>query len=121
MSQTKEHVDVITKEELVKQLGFVQVVNVLEPKWYSLGIIAGSKKIPLAELGTRLSELDQSKPVVTYCASVECSASSEAAKQLVAKGFKVKAYEGGVKEWKEAGLPMDEVAAKAKSSGCQCD
>jgi len=35
------------------------------------------------------------------------SATKKAAEKLVAKGFKVKAYEGGIKEWSEAGLPTD--------------
>ena len=116
-------VNTITKEELLKQLGSVQVVNVLDPKWYSLGAIRGSKKIPLAELDQRVGELDKSKEVVTYCASVECTASSEAAKKLAVRGFKVKAYEGGIKEWKTAGLPTEPEPSAARvvsGSSCKC-
>ena len=108
----------ITKEELVKKLGKVQVVNVLSPDWYKLGMIKGSRKIPLSELDQRTKELNKSKEVVTYCASTQCSASSEAAKKLAAKGFKVKAYEGGIKEWTEAGLPVEETKVASGSSCC---
>ena len=91
----------------IKNNDGVQIVNVLSPEHYGKGFIKGSKKIPLEQLDSRLGELDKTKEVVTYCASSECSASMKAAEKLAAKGFKVKAYEGGIKEWSEAGLPTD--------------
>lgn len=102
-------VQTITKDELSKALGTVQVVNVLDPKHYELGLIQGSRKIPLADLDRRAGELDKAKEVVTYCASDQCSASKQAAEKLATQGFKVRAYEGGIKEWKEAGLPLESV------------
>lgn len=117
-TKARPNVATISKEELSKKLGKVQVVNVLSPEWYSLGMIKGSKKIPLSELDKRAKELDKSKEVVTYCASTECSASSEAAKQLAVKGFNVKAYEGGIKEWTSAGLPVEKGETKSSSSCC---
>ena len=116
-------VKTITKEELSEKLKKgepVQVVNVLSPEWYKLGVIQWSKKIPLSELDKRIKELDKSKEVVTYCASSQCSASMEAAKKLAAKGFKVKAYEGGIKEWTEAGLPVEKEKAGAASGSSCC-
>ncbi len=100
----------ITKEELNKKIQGnepIQIVNVLDPKDYSLGFIKGSKRIPLDQLDARLGELDKSKEVVTYCAGSACNASKHAAELLVGKGFHVSAYEGGIKEWKEAGLPTE--------------
>ncbi len=113
-------VEAITKEELVRKMkeGKVQVVNVLDPEWYKLGIIQGSKKIPLDKLDKRLGELDKSREVVTYCANTQCTASSEAAKKLAQKGFKVRAYEGGIKDWSEAGLPMEKAKASQSSESC---
>ena len=111
----------ITKDELKQHLSSVQVVNVLDPKHYGEGMIQGSKKIPLAELERRLGELDKTRPVVTYCYSPECDASSKAAVLLAGKGFTVRAYEGGITEWKAAGLPTEPaapVAAGARSSCC---
>ena len=83
------------------------MVNVLGPQFYNLGVIPGSKKIPLNELDERTRELDPSKEVVTYCASSQCTASKLAAEKLLNQGFHVKAYEGGIKDWKEAGLPTE--------------
>lgn len=97
----------ITKDELNKKMQAgeeIQIVNVLSPDKYSLGFIKGSKRIPLEQMDVRASELDRSRLVVTYCASRECNASNAAAEKLAAKGFNVRAYKGGIKEWKEAGL-----------------
>ena len=110
VSAPKADVKLMTKEELNKKIlgnDSVQVVNVLDPQYYNLGLIKGSKRIPLDKLDSRMNELDKSKEVVTYCASSECNASKKAAALLAGKGFRVSAYEGGIKEWKEAGLPTD--------------
>jgi len=109
-TSTKPNIKTITKEELaqkIKNVQPVQIVNVLDPKFYNLGFIKGSKKIPLDQLDSRLGELDKNIEVVTYCASYDCPASGQAAEKLLTKGFRVSAYEGGIKEWRVAGLPID--------------
>jgi len=106
----------ISKEELARKLAedpSLQVVNVLEPKSYHLGFIRGSKRIPLSALERRTGELHKDREVIVYCASHECHASRDAAKKLEALGFRVRAYEGGIKEWKEAGLPVEAEAHAA--------
>lgn len=113
-------VQTITKEALKVQLGKVQVVNVLEPKWYELGFIKGSLKIPLSQLEQRAGELNKSQPVVTYCASYSCDSSTKAAQWLAAQGFDVRAYEGGIKEWTAAGLPVEGATAKAGAAAGSC-
>jgi rhodanese-related sulfurtransferase len=100
----------ITKEELQTRLGspFMEVVNVLAPPAYEKIHIKGSIHIPLAELRAgRWKELDSSKEIVVHCSSYSCNASREAAEFLESKGLDVRAYEGGIKEWAEAGLPME--------------
>ena len=107
---TKTAVRTISKEELsakIRKGESVQIVNVLDPEYYKLGIIKGSKKIPLDQIDQRLGELDKKREVVTYCANTKCTASRMAAEKLSAAGFDVKAYEGGAQEWVEAGLPTD--------------
>ncbi len=118
MAMGKRHkaypdVKTISKEELAEKIksgSGVQVVNVLDADYYKLGMIQGSLRIPLVQLEKRVNELDKTKEVVTYCASYQCGASSKAAHLLAGKGFNVRAYEGGIKEWKEAGLPTEAVA-----------
>jgi rhodanese-related sulfurtransferase len=100
----------ISKDELSEKLGspWVVIVNVLTPDAYEKIHVKGSVCIPRKELEEgRWKELDSSKEIVVHCSSYECKASKEAADFLEAKGFDVSAYEGGIKEWAEAGLPME--------------
>ena len=70
-----------------------------------LGTIAGAIEIPLAELVTRLDELDEERPVVTYCAGGYRS--SIAASVMRAEGFRdVSDLLGGYAGWVAAGLPV---------------
>lgn len=110
----------ISKEELKRKIdggGNCQIVNVLSPEYYHLGFIKGSLRIPVAELEKRSGELDRSREVIVYCASSECHASRLAAEKLDQLGFHASAYEGGIKEWKEAGFPI-EADKEACSSSC---
>lgn len=105
----------IRKEELAGaiQASRVQVINVLEaPKKGRLRLIAHSRHIPLSELEARLGELDRGRDVVVYCKNRECPASLKAARLLAERGFHVRAYEGGIEEWVQAGLPTDADAKK---------
>ncbi len=100
----------ISKEDLKRRIDNrerLQIVNVLSPDYYHLGMIKGSSRIPLADLEARAWELDKSREVIVYCASSECDASKKAAEKLSHLGFDVTCYEGGIKEWKEAGYPTD--------------
>jgi ArsR family transcriptional regulator len=106
----KTAVQSITREELSRKLTArerVQLINVLEPEHDKEGMISGSWKIPLAQLDRRMDELDKSREVIVYCASYACPGSRQAAELLGDYGFNVKAYYGGLKEWKEAGLPTE--------------
>ena len=97
-----------TKEELQKKLAAgAVVINVLDPQFYNLGSIKGSIKIPVAELTKHMGELDKKKEIITYCKGTECTASLDGAKILSKAGFHASAFEGGLTEWKKAGLPME--------------
>jgi rhodanese-related sulfurtransferase len=100
----------ISKNELVSKLGTDGeiVVNVLESPSYEKIHIKGSISIPLSQLKAgRWTELDKNKEIVTHCSSYTCDASREAAEFLETQGFKVKAYEGGMREWAESNLPTE--------------
>ncbi|MBI3841393.1 MAG: rhodanese-like domain-containing protein [Thaumarchaeota archaeon] len=100
----------ITKDEVLEGLGSgdLVVVNVLKKEAYNRIHIRGSISIPRNELEAgRWQELDRGNAVVVPCSSFSCGASKLAADFLETKGYRVRAYEGGTKEWAEAGLPMD--------------
>ena len=100
----------ITRDELVAELkaGDVVVVNVLAKPAFDKIRIRGSISIPRSELmAGRWAELDKLRAVVVHCSSYSCGASKDAAEFLEGKGFDVRAYEGGIKEWAEADLPVE--------------
>lgn len=101
---------VITKDELHDRLlrgEELQVLNVADPRHHTLGMIMGSLKIPFAELARRATELVRSREVVTYSSDCACDRPRMAAEMLAKKGFKVRWYDGGIREWAAAGLPVD--------------
>ena len=100
----------ISRGELLAKLGSdnIVVVNVLAKPAYDKIRIRGSVSIPKSELvAGRWAELDKGKEVVVHCSSFQCGASREAAELLEAKGYSVRAYEGGIKEWAEGDLPVE--------------
>ena len=101
----------ITKEELKDKLdnkGLI-LIEVLSEEKYKDEHIKGAINIPLKKIGMEARErLKKDDFIVVYCSNYDCSASPTAAKKLTDLGFEnVYDYEGGKKEWKEAGLPME--------------
>lgn len=82
----------------------VQIVDVREDDEWRAGRIDGAQHIPLAQLPTRLDELDRDRPVVAVCRSG--SRSGHAASFLGRQGYDVANLEGGVKAWVAEGLPL---------------
>ncbi|HSH50833.1 MAG TPA: rhodanese-like domain-containing protein [Bacteroidales bacterium] len=101
----------INRDELKEKLDHneVKLVEVLDKEAYNKEHIKGAMNIPLERIGTeakdRFAKDDQ---IVVYCSNFDCSASPTAAKKLDGLGFKnVYDYQGGKKDWKDAGLPME--------------
>lgn len=64
-----------------------QLVDVRTADEFAAGHIDGAVNIPLADLATRMGEIDSTRPVVVYCASG--SRADAAATQLCAAGYRV--------------------------------
>lgn len=84
-----------------------KVINVLPKDSFTKESINGSKNVPFKDNADFAAQIEsitggKDKPVTLYCASSECSTSSDAATALETAGFsKVAIYEGGMKEWTE--------------------
>jgi len=87
----------------------VKLVEVLDEDAYKAEHIKGAINIPLERIGTEAKDkFDKNDEIIVYCSSYSCSASPTAAKKLESLGFNnVYDFEGGKKEWKDAGLPME--------------
>jgi len=104
----------ISREDLKKKLDSGESLQLLDVRGkeccYDNGHIPGAISMPLNELEERApKELDKSKPVVVYCGSFTCTLSPRAAHLLETHlGFKdVADYEGGIKDWAEAGYRVE--------------
>jgi rhodanese-related sulfurtransferase len=84
------------------------VVDVSEPAEFAAGHIAGSKNLPFGELQAKLEGAVKNKqlPVILVCPTgARASRLVGAAKKL---GYgHVQALSGGLKAWREAGLPLE--------------
>ncbi len=94
------------------QSGSPAVINVLDEENFRERHIPGSQNIPVttSNFASRVEEVAGSKerPVIVYCASTTCDASSKAAKQLELSGFtQVYDYEDGIDAWANANLPIE--------------
>jgi rhodanese-related sulfurtransferase len=87
--------------------GKTTVVDVRSAEEFAKGHLRDAKNIPLADLSTRIGELDKAKArsVVVVCQSG--ARSDKAARQLAAAGFgDVVSLDGGLSAWQAAGLPV---------------
>ncbi len=84
------------------------VVDVSEPAEFAQGHIVGSKNIPVGEVESKLEGAVKNKqlPIILVCPTgARAARLVGAAKKL---GFaNVQAISGGLKAWREAGLPLE--------------
>jgi len=72
--------------------------------------IRGAKTIPYTEVVDRRKELLKYKEIIIYCKEKTCVASKKVASALkMLNAPNVKVYEGGIVEWMENGLPVEEL------------
>ena len=85
--------------------GLVTVLDVRPPKESAAGHLPGAIDIPIRELEQRLAELPRRREVVAYCRGPDCLMSCDAVRLLRRKGLKAGRRQGGLPEWRLAGLP----------------
>ena len=115
LEKQEDSMQTIDRETLKRSLdkgSDLAILNVLPKDYYSKEHITGSDNIPLEgetfekDVESKVGSKD--KPIVVYCASTECPASRNAAEKLEKAGFtNVRAYEGGMQDWKDANYPVE--------------
>lgn len=83
------------------------LVDVREGPAYAHSHVGGARSIPLAQLETRLADLEKSKavPIIVYGGDKEVS---RAIKLLRSNGFpRAVGLQGGLEAWSAAGMPVD--------------
>lgn len=81
------------------------VLDVRTDAEYQEGHVPGAVLLPLADLGTRMTEVPKNRPVYVICRSG--SRSAQASAQLVKAGYtQVINVDGGMNAWTAAGYPV---------------
>ena len=99
----------------LRENGKLQFWNVLTDEYFNGELIPGSRRVPLDRVGREAHEAGLAKDaeVVVYCAGPHCPQSVYAAEKLQALGYtNVRAYEGGLEEWKALGRQVDYVGER---------
>lgn len=103
----------ISWEELVKRMKdnpdfiLVDTIGKYDGNTYK---IKGATTIPYPEVIDRRNELTSHKEIIIYCKHKDCVASKKVALGLKLLNIQnVKVYEGGIDEWVEHGLPVENV------------
>jgi rhodanese-related sulfurtransferase len=99
----------VARDELVRRLqdGHVLVLDVRPEGEYAAGHIPGAVSMPHDQLAARLAELPQGADIVAYCRGRYCVFAPDAVRLLRARGFSARPLEGGLPDWRHAGLPVN--------------
>ena len=86
------------------------IIEALPKQYYEAEHLPGAINIPHDTIQLNATQLipNKQQTVVVYCASAECKNSHIAAETLRQLGYtSVYEYSEGKKDWKEAGLPLE--------------
>jgi rhodanese-related sulfurtransferase len=98
----------VARAELSRRLrdGQVLVLDVRPEAEYAAGHIPGAVNVPHDQLAARLAELPGSTDIVAYCRGRYCVFAPDAVRLLRASGFSARLLDGGLPDWRLAGLPV---------------
>lgn len=97
-------------QERLKQGNSLHFWNVLTDGYFKGEMIPGSRRVPVDTLGREVAEAQSAKgeEIIVYCGGPTCPQSLQAAQKLTDLGYtNVRAYEGGLEEWKNAGNKIE--------------
>jgi ArsR family transcriptional regulator len=105
----RDGLEPVSREELLARTrdGLVTVLDVRPEDEFASGHVPGAINVPLAQLRKRLTELPGEREIVAYCRGPWCVLAFEAVALLRRHGRAARRMEGGLPEWKVAGLPVE--------------
>jgi len=91
--------------------GTITAVDTLDDVHYNDGHIPGATHCDYEKMSPDCLPADKTTPLVFYCAGGMCPVSRMAAEKAIDYGYtQVAIYEGGIKGWKAAGMPVEKAA-----------
>ncbi|MFB9731033.1 MULTISPECIES: ArsR/SmtB family transcription factor [Ornithinimicrobium] len=102
-------VDEVDRDELLRRLAADEVVllDVRPAEEFRAGHIEGARSVPFDQVEAVLADLGPDREVVAYCRGAWCVMASDAVRLLRASGRAARRLEGGMLEWRQAGLPVE--------------
>ena len=104
----RDAMEPVTREDLMARMrdGVVTLLDVRPPEEAAAGRLPGAINVPLAELEERLSEFDPNLEIIAYCRGPWCVLAFEAVAKLRKRGLTARRLDGGLPQWRAAGLPV---------------
>lgn len=104
----RDSLEPVSLDELKGRIksGLVTVLDVRPDDEFNKGHLPDALNIPLSELRKRLSEIPRKHEVIAYCRGPWCVLAFEAVAFLRERGHTARRLDGGLPEWKAAGLPV---------------
>lgn len=102
-------VDELGRDELMRRLKAAEVVllDVRPAEEFRAGHIAGARSLPFDRVAAALDEIDPHQEIVAYCRGAWCVMAHDAVRLLRGAGRSARRLEGGMLEWRQAGLPVE--------------
>lgn len=109
----RDSLEPVSKKELAARVkdGLVTVLDVRPEDEFASGHVPGAVNVPLAQLRKRLTELPKRQEIIAYCRGPWCVLAFEAVALLRKQGRKARRLDGGLPEWRIAGLPVETSAS----------
>jgi rhodanese-related sulfurtransferase/DNA-binding transcriptional ArsR family regulator len=86
--------------------GEVLLIDVRPVEEFEAAHIAGARSVPMSALDDLAAELPAGAAVVAYCRGPYCVFADDAVRILRERGVDARRLEGGLPEWRAAGLPV---------------
>lgn len=104
----RDGLEPVGRDELLERAraGTVVVLDVRPRDEFRAGHIPGALSVPIEELAARIAELPPDQEVVAYCRSAYCVLAYRAVELLRERGRKARRLDGGLPEWRAAGLQV---------------
>lgn len=104
----RDALEPVAFEQLRERLadGLVTLIDVRPADEFADGHVPGAVNVPLAELESRWADLPREIEVVAYCRGPWCVLAFEAVALLRDRGLSARRLDGGLPEWRRAGLDV---------------
>jgi rhodanese-related sulfurtransferase/DNA-binding transcriptional ArsR family regulator len=104
----RDALEPVRREELLARAeqGNVVILDVRPAQEFASGHIPGALSVPLDQLGAALARLPKRTEIVAYCRGPYCVLAPQAVERLRASGYQARRLDGGLPEWRLAGLPV---------------